>query len=86
MDSITVTIYSMLALCVILILVSFSSKLQYLFSFVFRACLGMISFSILNMIFASTNFYIASNLFTLCISGFLGFYGIVALVISNIIL
>ncbi len=86
MDSIAVTVYSIIALCVVLILVSFSTKLQYLFSFIFRSCLGVITFSILNMIFASSNFYIASNLFTLSISGFLGFYGVIALVISNIIL
>ncbi len=86
MTSVQITLYAIIALCVILFLVTFSKQFQFVFNFILRATFGLLTFSALNMLFASSNFFIASNIFTIGLSGFLGFYGILALVLSNIIL
>ncbi len=86
MTSVQITIYAIVGLCVILFLVSFSQQFKFVFNFILRASMGVLTFSALNMLFASSNFFIASNVFTIGLSGFLGFYGILALVLSNIIL
>ncbi len=86
MTSVQLTIYAIIALCVLLIIVSFSNQFKFAFNFVLRAAFGVLTFSTLNVLFAGSNFFIASNIFTVCIAGFLGFYGIIALIISNVIL
>ncbi len=86
MTSVQLTIYAIVALCLLLVVVSFSSQFKFLFNFVLRATFGVLTFSAVNVLFASSNFFIASNIFTVCVSGFLGFYGILALIISNVIL
>ncbi len=86
MSSVQLTISAIIALCCLLVVVSFSSQFRIIFNFVLRATFGVLTFSAMNILFASSNFFIASNIFTVCISGFLGFYGILALVISNVIL
>ncbi len=86
MTSVQLTIYAIIALCVLLVIVSFSSQFKFLFNFVLRATFGLLTFSTLNVLFAGSNFFIASNVFTICISGLLGVYGILALIISNVIL
>lgn len=79
-------IYAIIGLCLMLIITSYSKQFKLFFNFVLRATLGILSFSVANMLFATNGIYIALNLFTLCIAGFLGFYGIIAIVLTNIIL
>ncbi len=86
MTSIQFTLYALVALAILLFIVSFSKQFKFLFNFVLRASIGIFTFSLLNILFASSNFFIASNIFTVTLSGFLGFYGILALILSNIIL
>ncbi len=86
MTSVQITIYAIVALCILLFVVSFSEQFKFVFNFILRATFGILTFSALNMLFASSNFFIASNIFTIALSGFLGFYGILALVLSNLIL
>lgn len=86
MTSLQITFSAIMALCFLLFIVSFGEHFKTLFNFVLRASLGILTFTAMNILFASSNFFIASNIFTITISGFLGFYGITALIISNIIL
>lgn len=86
MGSIQFTLYAIFALVALLAVISFSEQFKFLFTFVLRATIGILTFSAVNILFAGSNFYIASNVFTVCVSGFLGIYGVIALILSNVIL
>ncbi len=86
MTTTQITIYAIISLCVILVIISFSEQFKFIFNFALRASLGILAFSMINLLFAEKGFYIALNVVTVCVSGFLGFYGVMALVLSNIIL
>lgn len=86
MTSIQLTFYAIIGLCLLLFFVSFGEQFKAFFNFVLRATMGILTFTAMNIVFGSSSFFIASNIFTVMIAGFLGFYGIIALIISNIIL
>jgi len=58
--------------------------MKYIFNFIRRCCLGIFSIYSINVLFSIINFNIPINVYSICISSFLGVFGLFSFIILKI--